>query len=154
MFTAWHASPLRPIGVDPGSLGAIAGSFKSSASREQRRRGLPDASPIWQRNYCERIIRSEAELNRIRESITANRRCGPMTMRTRTGQRSRLKLAGAGSCTVRVPLAGTRTASRAASGASDRQGRACPYAGLSSELTLLFKLGYAQISSNHLKNGR
>jgi hypothetical protein len=33
----------------------------------------PDASPIWQRNYYERMIRSEAELNRIREYITANR---------------------------------------------------------------------------------
>jgi len=71
---ARHASPLRdqPAGPEPGSLGAIVGSFKSAVSRELRLLGLHDSTPVWQRNYYERIIRNAAELNRIREYIVAN----------------------------------------------------------------------------------
>jgi REP-associated tyrosine transposase len=69
---ARHASPLRPAGPAPQSLGAIVGSFKSAVTRELRLRGLHDATPLWQRNYYERIIRNEAELTRIREYIAAN----------------------------------------------------------------------------------
>ena len=71
---ARHASPLRPrpSGVERGSLGAIVGSFKSATSRELRNRNLHDASPLWQRNYYDRIVRNEDELNRVREYIIAN----------------------------------------------------------------------------------
>ena len=38
---------------------------------------LPDPPdhPIWQRNYYEHIIRSEADLNRIREYVEHNPAC-------------------------------------------------------------------------------
>jgi REP element-mobilizing transposase RayT len=73
------ASPLRPASRRPtapphGSLGAIIGSFKSvTAKRINRVRGTPGA-PVWQRNYYEHIVRSEAELKRIREYIRDNPR--------------------------------------------------------------------------------
>jgi hypothetical protein len=37
-----------------------------------REHNLWDERPFWQPNYCERIIRHEAELNRIREYIQYN----------------------------------------------------------------------------------
>lgn len=47
-------------------------SYKSSvALRIHRMRGAP-SGPIWQRNYYEHIIRSEAEWQRIRDYIQAN----------------------------------------------------------------------------------
>jgi REP element-mobilizing transposase RayT len=55
-----------------GSLGAIIGQFKSvTAKRINRIRRMPSA-PVWQRNYFERIIRSEEELGRIRRYIILN----------------------------------------------------------------------------------
>ena len=42
-----------------------------SAKRINRLRGTPSAS-VWQRNYYERVIRNEKELNRIRQYIHDN----------------------------------------------------------------------------------
>jgi putative transposase len=69
-----HASPLRYglAGPQRGSLGAIIGSFKSAVTREARLRRLHDASPLWQRNYYERVVRNADELLYIREYIIAN----------------------------------------------------------------------------------
>ena len=49
----------------PRSLGAIVAGFKSAASRAARQ-------SLWQRNYYDRIIRDEEELNRIRNYIIYN----------------------------------------------------------------------------------
>jgi REP element-mobilizing transposase RayT len=49
----------------PRSLGAIVAGFKSSASRAAKQ-------SLWQRNYYDRIIRDEEELNRIRNYIIYN----------------------------------------------------------------------------------
>jgi putative transposase len=70
---ARHASPLQEkSGARPGSVGAIVGAFKSAASRRiNQMYGTPGA-PLWQRNYYERIIRNEKELNGIREYIIYN----------------------------------------------------------------------------------
>jgi putative transposase len=61
-------SPLRtrPNGPPSGSLGAIVGQFKSRVTK--RIWAIPGAerTTIWQRNYYERIIREENELNAIR----------------------------------------------------------------------------------------
>ena len=73
------ASPLRtpprrerPRGVEPGSLGAVVGNFKSVVTRRVNRlRGTPGA-PFWQRNYHERIIRDERALRAIRRYIREN----------------------------------------------------------------------------------
>jgi putative transposase len=42
-----------------------------SARRINEKRGMPGI-PVWQRNYYERIIRNENELNQIREYIANN----------------------------------------------------------------------------------
>ena len=75
---ATHASPLRdtdptlrPSGPLPGSLGAIVGSFKSAVTnRINRFRDAPGT--VWQRNYYEHIIRSNVEMDRIREYVSNN----------------------------------------------------------------------------------
>jgi len=66
------ASPLRPIGTQPGSLGAIVQNLKSLTTRKiNQRRGTPGL-PVWQRNYYEHIIRDDAALDRIRQYIAEN----------------------------------------------------------------------------------
>lgn len=84
----------RAVGTQSGSLGAIIQNFKSVTSRRIKAaarcaaetsadlRGVLAAgsvadyshqrSTIWQRNYYEHIIRSEADLDRIREYIADN----------------------------------------------------------------------------------
>ncbi|MBC7263734.1 MAG: transposase [Chloroflexi bacterium] len=53
-------------------LGRLIGAFKTvSTKRINEMNGTPGA-PVWQRNYYEHVIRSEAELNRIRRYIAAN----------------------------------------------------------------------------------
>jgi putative transposase len=59
-----------PHGPIPGSIGAIVGSFKSAVSRRAGRE--LNTSAIWQRNYYEHIIRSEAEWENIRRYIETN----------------------------------------------------------------------------------
>lgn len=62
----------RPRGTMAGSVGAILQNLKSvTARRINRLRGTPGAR-VWQRNYWERVIRSEAELERIRMYIQEN----------------------------------------------------------------------------------
>lgn len=67
----------RPRGTLPGSVGRIVQAFKSLTTHEYIRgiRGNGWHSfngKLWQRNYYEHIIRSEEEMNRIREYIIAN----------------------------------------------------------------------------------
>lgn len=71
---ARHASPLskRPRGAAKGSLGAIIGSYKSAVSRK-----LGEA--IWQRNYYERVIRDDRELEEARNYIVFNNHKGAQT---------------------------------------------------------------------------
>lgn len=58
--------------VQPQSLGAVVRAFKSaSTKRINELRGTPGA-PVWQRNYYERVIRDDAELNRARDYIINN----------------------------------------------------------------------------------
>jgi REP element-mobilizing transposase RayT len=54
------------------TIGAIIRGFKSAVTaRINKCRNTPGAK-IWQRNYYERIIRNDDELNRIREYIVNN----------------------------------------------------------------------------------
>ena len=76
---ATHASPLPkqnmlppPRGPKPHSVGSIVGSFKSAVSKQIRQIWDEPRSHIWQRNYYERIIRNENELNRIRQYVVDN----------------------------------------------------------------------------------
>lgn len=61
-----------PRGPKSGSAGAIIGSFKSAVTRlVNRERRLP-GTVVWQKNYHERIIRTQASLERIRRYIALN----------------------------------------------------------------------------------
>jgi REP-associated tyrosine transposase len=63
---------MRPHGPGRNTLGAIIGQFKSvTAKRINEDRRTP-GQPVWQRNYCEHVIRNEAALNKIRDYICAN----------------------------------------------------------------------------------
>ena len=53
------------------SLGAIVGAFKSLVTREVNAM-LGRTGPLWQRNYYERVVRSEAELDAMRKYIDEN----------------------------------------------------------------------------------
>jgi putative transposase len=56
----------------PNSLGAIIGQFKTASAKRinalRQRRGIP----VWQRNYYERIIRNDHELNNVWDYMDAN----------------------------------------------------------------------------------
>jgi putative transposase len=55
-----------------GSVGGIVGQFKTVVTKRINRiRGTPTAQ-VWQRNYFERIIRTEDELNLMRHYIDGN----------------------------------------------------------------------------------
>ncbi len=57
--------------MQPGSIGAIIGQFKSVATKRINvRRGTPGL-PVWQRNYYERVLR-EDELDHVRAYIRNN----------------------------------------------------------------------------------
>jgi len=68
--TARRAPTIERFGKPTtGSIPTIVRAFKSSVTvRVNKARKTPSA-PVWQRNYFERIIRDEEELNRIREYI-------------------------------------------------------------------------------------
>jgi REP element-mobilizing transposase RayT len=66
------ANGRSPLQMKPKSLSSLMAGFKSSAtSRINRWRNMP-GFPVWQRSYYEHIIRSEDELNSIREYILNN----------------------------------------------------------------------------------
>jgi len=64
---AWHA-PLRR----PRSLSSFVGLFKSKTTSLYRNMMNDNHIGLWQRNYYERIIRNDDELNGIRQYIRNN----------------------------------------------------------------------------------
>ena len=75
---AQRAAPLQgatPNNVAAQSLGAVVCAFKSAVTRRinahRSERGLAPVV-VWQRNYYERIIRDETELNQTRRYIFEN----------------------------------------------------------------------------------
>ena len=54
------------------SLGSFVDGFTSTVAKRINRSGNSPGIPIWQRNYYERIIRNENELNDIRQYIRNN----------------------------------------------------------------------------------
>ena len=54
------------------TIGAIIRGFKSAVTKQINKLLKTPGSPVWQRNYYERIIRNEPELNRIRKYIIEN----------------------------------------------------------------------------------
>jgi len=65
-------SPLPPRGPIPKSLGSFIAGYKSAVTKRINEiRGTP-GNPVWQRNYYERVIRNERELDAIRRYIRDN----------------------------------------------------------------------------------
>ena len=67
----------HPCGTKDGSLGRMIQAFNSITTVEyirgvKQHEWEPFPLRLWQRNYYERIIRNEDELNRIREYINRN----------------------------------------------------------------------------------
>jgi REP element-mobilizing transposase RayT len=62
-------APLQRL---PRSLGSFIAGFKSIATKRINELRHTPGSPVWQRNYYERVIRNEDELMRMREYITDN----------------------------------------------------------------------------------
>jgi len=50
----------------------MIGAFKAGVTRTLKLRSGSIEHPIWQRNFYEHIIRSEVELNQIRDYIEHN----------------------------------------------------------------------------------
>jgi hypothetical protein len=68
---------VRPYGTLVGTVGRIVQAFKSLVSREYmdgvKNHGWPPFSGrLWQRNYYEHIIRTDNDLNTVREYILLN----------------------------------------------------------------------------------
>jgi putative transposase len=76
------AITLEPAGATPlqraarripvGSLGTIVRAFKSHSARRISVFRDMKGRPVWQRNYHERVIRNDDELQRIRQYILDN----------------------------------------------------------------------------------
>ncbi len=65
--------PRKPPGIPHGALGQVVASYKSAVTRMAYRDGLvPQGTPIWQRNYWDRIIRDDGEWFRIAKYIADN----------------------------------------------------------------------------------
>jgi putative transposase len=62
------SSPYRP----PRSLGSLVAGFKSAATKRINEMRGTLGVPVWQRNYYERVIRSDEELKRVRQYIIDN----------------------------------------------------------------------------------
>ena len=56
----------------PGSIPTIIRSFKSAVSLRVNRSRFSLSAPVWQRNYFERVVRDQSELDRIRAYILQN----------------------------------------------------------------------------------
>ncbi len=69
-----ETSPI-PSGPAPKSLGAFIAGFKSSATKRINLMQQTPGSPVWQRNYHERIIRNDDQLARVRQYIVENPAC-------------------------------------------------------------------------------
>lgn len=69
------ASPLpNPLvnGTASDSLGALIQNFKSVSTRRINLLRCSPGTPVWQRNYYERIIRDDSELERTQQYIEDN----------------------------------------------------------------------------------
>lgn len=67
----FHAIVWMRHGQHP-TLGKLIGGFKSAVSSQINALNDTPGRPVWQRNYHDRIIRDDQELNRIRQYIMDN----------------------------------------------------------------------------------
>jgi REP element-mobilizing transposase RayT len=70
---AIHELPLqRPLDRRKMLLPKMLGYFKMNAAKQINLLRQTPGIPVWQRNYYERVIRDEAELNSTRQYIASN----------------------------------------------------------------------------------
>jgi putative transposase len=55
-----------------GSLSTIVGSYKAIVTREINRRRNSPGMPVWQRSFCDHVVRNEKDLLRIQQYIVDN----------------------------------------------------------------------------------
>jgi len=67
-----YAPTESPFRSPSQTIGAIIRGFKSATTKQINKYTNTPGKPVWQRNYYDRIIRDEDELNRIREYIIYN----------------------------------------------------------------------------------
>ncbi len=61
-----------PLRRRPRSLSSLIAGFKATSTRRTNDLRRTPGTPIWQRNYYEHVIRSEASLHAIRRYISEN----------------------------------------------------------------------------------
>ncbi|MGH7702130.1 MAG: transposase [Gemmatimonadales bacterium] len=66
--------PVPGLRRPPRSLGSFLARFKASCTKRIHTEVPGPATPVWQRNYFERIIRGEEQLERVRRYIAWNPR--------------------------------------------------------------------------------
>jgi REP element-mobilizing transposase RayT len=62
----------HPRGLKPRSLGSIIGQYKSITTKRINQIQNTQGMRVWQRNYYDRVIRNDKELDAIRQYIQAN----------------------------------------------------------------------------------
>jgi len=65
-------APTTKTTLQSGSLGAVMAQFKSIITKQINVLRNTPGIPVWQRNYYERIIRDEREMDRIHRYIESN----------------------------------------------------------------------------------
>ncbi len=70
----FNESPKYRIAQKPATLSQIIGAFKSKTNLFTRKQIFPDFSKInlWQKTFYDRVIRNDADLEKIREYICNN----------------------------------------------------------------------------------
>ena len=53
-------------------MGSIVAGFKSAATKRINEFRSTPGTPVWQRNYYEHVLRSEPDLDRVRQYIVDN----------------------------------------------------------------------------------
>jgi REP element-mobilizing transposase RayT len=70
------SGPRALAGLKPATTGhplsEIVRAFKTFSARRINQLRKTPGTPVWQRNYYEHVIRSESDLNQIREYIDTN----------------------------------------------------------------------------------
>jgi len=71
---AHRCAPANQLQRQPRTLGSLIAQFKATTTRRINEiRGMP-SQKVWQRNYNDRIIRNEVELDKLRKYIRNNPR--------------------------------------------------------------------------------
>ena len=61
-----------PLRRAPKSLGSLVAGFKSAVTKNINQMRRTPGRPVWQRNYYERVIRNQGELEGIQDYIVGN----------------------------------------------------------------------------------